>query len=232
MGNYIDLEEIKMLKKIISLACVAILATTAMVGCNNNTADKNNTSSTTSTPTEQSVVSDPEASRVGTLDKFLNYRSITLNEKVLRFLLDDVQMNYCGFKIADTTGLDAIQPGQRVKNIKYVSDTGLTAYVAMQNDTNEVADYTKCKYYTLKMVKGDCTTVNLHLPNKLGWDATVDTFKSTYGTPSEETTDTAGNTVLKYSQVSTAQRVGYSAYFTVGSTGLLDFVISFYEVGA
>lgn len=220
-----------MLKKIIAIVCTAILTATAMVGCGN---DKSNegTSSATSAPSSQVVVSDPEAARVGTIDKFLNYRSITLNEKVLRFLLDDTQMQYCGFKIADPTSVAVVQPGEKSNNIKYVSDSGLTAYVTMQNDTAQATDYTNCTYYSLKLVKGNCTTVNLHLPGKLGWDATVDTFKTNYGAPIKEGKDKAGNTVLKYGATSAEQKAGYSAYFTVGESGLLDFTINFFEVNA
>ncbi len=219
-----------MLKKIIAIACVAVLTATAMVGCGCENSNDTTSSSASSTSSGQAVVSDPEAARVGTIDKFLNYRSITLNEKVLRFLLDDSQMQYCGFKIADPTSVAAIQPGQKLSNIQYVSDTGLTAYVTMQNDTNEVTDYTNCDYYSLRLIKGNCTTVNLHLPGKLGWDATVDTFKSNYGTPIEESKDTSGNTVLKYGATSSEQKAGYSAYFTVGNEGLLEFTINFFEV--
>lgn len=221
-----------MIKKILAIACVAITATTFLVGCSGDDSANSNSANSASSKTSSKIAveSDTEKARVGTIDKFLNYKSITLNEKVLYFLIDDAQMQYVGFNITDTTGLEAIPAGESVEDIEYTSATGLTAYVTAKNTNTNAVDYTQCKYYSLRLIKGDCSDVQLHLPNKLGWDATVDTIKKTYGTPLSETTDENGYTVLLYGEDSQVQMAGYTLELIVSDTGIEEFTVEFHEV--
>lgn len=211
-----------MIKKVLALMCFAVLTMSVATGCGSKTTDTNNSDSTATevSTAPKFVVKDKDLARVGTIDKFLKYRSITLNEKVLRFNLDDTQMKYVGFNITDTTGLENIAMGETVENVEYTSDNGLTAYVSMQNKTNVNTDYTKCKYYALTLIKGDCKDVELMLPNKLGWDSTAEKIKKTYGEPISETTDENGNTVLLFGEDIEEFNEGYTIELTVNESGI------------
>lgn len=211
-----------MIKKVLALMCFAVLTMSVATGCGSKTTDTNNSDSTATevSTAPKFVVKDKDLARVGTIDKFLKYRSITLNEKVLRFNLDDAQMKYVGFNITDTTGLENIAMGETVENVEYTSDNGLTAYVSMQNKTNVNTDYTKCKYYALTLIKGDCKDVELMLPNKLGWDSTAEKIKKTYGEPISETTDENGNTVLLFGEDIEEFNEGYTIELTVNESGI------------
>lgn len=222
------------MKKIIILACTALLISSIFTGCStNNSEDKTTGSSSTNStvsPKISSKISDKEQARLGTLKDFLKYRSITLDEKVLRFYLDNQQMEYVGFKIADETDLNNIAPNSTVEDILYKSDTGLTAYVSMINNTQDNVDYKKCKYYKLRLIKGDCKDVVMHLPNKIGWTDTVETVKKAYGNPIEEETNENGNTVLKYGEKSEQTKEGYTLELVLSNDGITEFTIEFYTL--
>ncbi len=217
-----------MFKKVLALTCAAMLITASMAGCGCNKDDKTDNSNTTPT----SVVADPEAARVSTLDKFLtNSRSLTIDEKVLRFYLDDAQMEYTGFKATDTSQIEAISPGQTVTNIEYKNDNGLTAYVDMKNSGDEVLGYKRTnsvKINKIRMIKGN-SKAQLHLPNKLGWDTTIDQFKKDYGTPLSEAPDANGNTVITYGEEYPELKEGYSMALVFDKDKLIEFTIEVHE---
>lgn len=222
-----------MVKKVLALVCFAVMTMSIVTGCNStSTNNKNATSTTTATAAtaNKAVVKDTDIARVGILKNFLKYRSITLNKKVLHFYLDDTQMRYVGFNIADTTGLENILVGKTVENVKYTSDNGMTAYVSMKNTSNVNTDYTKCKYYALTLIKGDCNDVELMLPNKLGWDSTVDKIKDAYGEPISETQDDNGNTLLIYGENIQEFKEGYTIQLTVNESGISVVEIELHEV--
>lgn len=231
-----------MLKKTLALVCIALLITLALTGCNkeeNNTEIVPTEAPTTTTTTKAdkttktAKIDDPEGRRVGTLDKFLtNSRSFTIDEKVLRFYLDDSQMQYAGFKLVDPTSLEAIEPGEKIKNVKYVSSNGLTAYVNVKNRGNEVFGYKKTnqvKFYSIRLIKGNSNT-QLHLPNKLGWNNTIDDYKKSYGKPLSETTDEKGNTILKYGEDIAELSEGYTLTLIFSDKGLTEFTIELHKV--
>lgn len=219
-----------MIKKILIVAGIALMLTATFTGCGCNKDEENTTPTEPSTTT---VIADPEAARVGTLDKFLtNSRCFTIEEKVLRFYLDDAQMEYAGFKVVDPTPLEAIEPGQKITNVEYTSDNGLTAYVNVKNRSDEVAGYKRTnsvKFYALRMVKGN-SNAQVHLPNKLGWDNTPDEFKANYGTPLSETTDENGNLVLKYGEDIPKLAEGYSISLVFSNNKLIEFTIELHKV--
>lgn len=221
-----------MFKKVLAVACAAVMLTATFAGCGCQKDDGDTT--TTEAPTS-ATVADPEGARVSTLDKFLtNSRSFTLDEKVLRFYLDNAQMEYAGFKLTDPTLLEAIDPGEKIKNVEYTSDNGLTAYVNAKNRSDEVADYTRTnsvKFYAIRLVKGD-SDAQLHLPNKLGWDNTIDEYKENYGTPLSETTDDNGNTVIKYGEDVSDISEGYTLSLVFSDKGLVEFTIELHAVTA
>ena|GEM_PF-2028130 len=221
-----------MFKKIIAISFAAILATAALTGCGCQNSDDNESPTTSNVePTAPKVVvSDPEAARVATLDIFLSSRSLTLNEKVLHFLVDDTQMEYVGLHIADPTGLDAIAPGETKENVKYVGDSGLTAYVTMVNNSSDTVPYTGCKYTSVRLNKGNCEDVVLHLPNKIAWNDTVDTVKKEYGEPLEESTTSNGNTKLTYGKDSSEMQIGYTLNLVFSDKGLIEFTVEFHDV--
>lgn len=218
-----------MIKKFLALVCSVVLTLSISTGCNNTSTNNNDTVSATNATTKF-VVKDKDLARVGTIEKFLKYRSITLNEKVLRFHLDDTQMKYVGFNISNTSGLENILMGQTVENIEYTSDNGLTAYVSMKNTTNVNTDYTKCKYYALTLIKGDCKDIELMLPNKLGWDSTVDKIKKEYGEPINETHNENGSTVLIYGEDIPEYKEGYTIELTVNEGGISVVKIELHEI--
>lgn len=219
-----------MFKKTLALSCVALLLTLTLTGCGCQNDNRE------TTPTEASTtaaVADPEGVRVSTLDKFLtNSRSFTIDEKVLRFYLDDAQMQYAGFKIVDPTPLEAIQPGEKITNIKYVSDNGLTAYVNVKNRGDEVFNYKRTnsvKFYAIRLIKGNSNS-KLHLPNKLGWNNTIDEYKESYGTPLSEKTDQNGDTVLKYGEDVAELKEGYTISLVFSDKYLTEFTIELHKV--
>lgn len=218
-----------MIKKIIAVAFASILTATALVGCGCQR-DSENTDATTVPTAPKVVVSDPEGARVATLDMFLSSRSITLNEKVLHFLIDDTQMQYVGLKIADPAGLDAIEPNETVKDVKYVSESGLTAYVSMQNYKDQTVDYTGCKYYSLRMNKGKCEDMALHLPGKIKWNDTEEVIKKNYGKPLKESKTSNGNKLLTYGEDSPEYQAGYTLNLVLSDKGLIEFTIEFHDV--
>ncbi|MEE0061079.1 MAG: hypothetical protein UE295_09665 [Acutalibacteraceae bacterium] len=217
-----------MFKKVLALTCSAVLITASFAGCGCNKKEENNEPGTAPT----SVVADPEAARVSTLDKFLrNSRSITINEKVLRFYLDNAQMEYTGFKATDTSQIEAIAPGKTVTNIEYKNDNGLTAYVDMKNRGDEVLGYKRTnsvKIYKLRMIKGN-SKAQLHLPNKLGWDTTIDQFKKDYGKPLAEKTDAKGNTVITYGEELADLKESYSMDLVFNKDKLIEFTIEVHD---
>ncbi len=222
-----------MFKKVLALVCFAVIAMSVVTGCNSTSTDnKNTTSATTATTatTNKAVVKDTDIARVGILKNFLKYRSITLNKKVLHFYLDDTQMQYVGFKITDTTGLENILVGETAENVEYTSDNGMTAYISMKNTSNVNTDYTKCKYYALTLIKGDCKDVELMLPNKLGWDSTVEKIKEAYGEPISESQDDNGNTILLYGEDVQEFKEGYTIQLTVNESGISVIKIELHEV--
>lgn len=219
-----------MVKKILSLVCFAVLAMSIVTGCNSTSTDNKKVTSATTATTKKAVIKDEDIARVGTIKDFLKYRSITLNKKVLRFYLNDTQMKYVGFNITDTTGLENILVGGTAENVEYTSDNGMTAYVSMKNTSNVNTDYTKCKYYTLTLIKGDCKDVELLLPNKLGWDSTVDKIKKNYGEPISETQDENGNTVLLYGEDVQEYNEGYTIQLTVNESGISVVEIELHDV--
>ena len=114
-----------MKKIIIPFICLA-LALTYMTGCSsdkNSSSAKNDAapqSATTAATLPPNINPDQESARVSTLKNFFKSRSITLNEKVLRFSFDDAQMKYAGFEISsDKDGLSDIAVGDTVENIEY-----------------------------------------------------------------------------------------------------------------
>lgn len=224
------MEDYEMVKKIIAVCAAAILVTAALAGCGCENSDAKETPTTSTSQSSKVVVSDPEGARVGTLNIFLNSRSFTLNEKVLHFLADDSQMQYVGMKIADETGLDAIEPGQTVKDVKYISDSGLVGYVTMKNDSEVATSYKGCKYYSVRLNKGTSTDVTLHLPNKITWNDSVDKVKKTYGEPLKESKTSNGNKLLKYGEDSKENKVGYTLQLVFSDKGLVEFTIEFHEV--
>ncbi|MEE0929762.1 MAG: hypothetical protein UIM53_02035 [Acutalibacteraceae bacterium] len=219
-----------MVKKILSLVCFAVLAMSIVTGCNSTSTDNKKVTSATTATTKKAVIKDADIARVGTIKDFLKYRSITLNKKVLRFYLNDTQMKYVGFNITDTTGLENILVGGTAENVEYTSDNGMTAYVSMKNTSNVNTDYTKCKYYTLTLIKGDCKDVELLLPNKLGWDSTVDKIKKNYGEPISETQDENGNTVLLYGEDVQEYNEGYTIQLTINESGISVVEIELHDV--
>lgn len=219
-----------MVKKILSLVCFAVLAMSIVTGCNSTSTDNKNVTSATTATTKKAVIKDEDIARVGTIKDFLKYRSITLNKKVLRFYLNDTQMKYVGFNITDTTGLENILVGGTAENVEYTSDNGMTAYVSMKNTSNVNTDYTKCKYYTLTLIKGDCKDVELLLPNKLGWDSTVDKIKKNYGEPISETQDENGNTILLYGEDVQEYNEGYTIQLTINESGISVVEIELHDV--
>lgn len=220
-----------MIKKILLIACATALLVATFTGCGCSNKEEENTNPTEANATV--VIADPEGARVSTLDKFLtNSRSFTIDEKVLRFYLDDAQMEYAGFKLVDPTPLEAIEPGQKITNIEYTSDNGLTAYVNVKNRSDEVAGYKKTnavKFYAIRIVKGDSKT-QLHLPNKLGWESTIDEYKASYGTPISETTDDNGNVVLKFGEDVPEISEGYSISLVFSNNELIEFTIELHKV--
>lgn len=219
-----------MVKKIIAVCAAAILVTAAFAGCGCENSSAKETPTTSTSQPAKVVVSDPEGARVGTLDIFLNSRSFTLNEKVLHFLADDSQMQYVGMKIADDTGLDAIEPGQTVKDVKYISDSGLIGYVTMRNDSQATASYRGCKYYSVRLNKGTSTGDTMHLPNKITWNDSEDKVKKTYGEPLKKSKTSNGNTRLTYGEDSKETQVGYTLQMVFSDKGLVEFTIEFHEV--
>lgn len=224
------MEEI--MKKIITLACAVLLISAIFTGCSTSNNDEVKTTEPSSTVSNKvsSKIADKEQARLGNLKDFLKYRSITLDEKVLRFYLDNQQMEYVGFRIVDEKDLNNIAPYSTVEDILYKSDTGLTAYVSMINNTQDNVDYKKCKYYKLRIVKGDCKDVVMHLPNKISWTDTVETVKKAYGNPIEETTNDNGDTVLKYGEKSERTREGYTLELILSKDGITELTIEFYTL--
>lgn len=221
-----------MIKKVLAIVCASVLLTATFAGCGCQKEDGD------TTPTETAVtptVADPEGARVSTLDKFLtNSRSFTIDEKVLRFYLDNAQMEYIGFTLTDPTALEAIEPGEKVENVEYTSENGLTAYINAKNRSDEVADYTRTnsvKYYSIRLVKGD-SDAQLHLPNKMGWDNTIDEYKDSYGKPLSETTDENGNTVIVYGEDVAEISEGYTMSLVFSDKGLTEFTIELHDVTA
>ncbi|MEE0265833.1 MAG: hypothetical protein UD936_09430 [Acutalibacteraceae bacterium] len=217
-----------MLKKVLALTCSALLITASMSGC--GCQKKEGNTEPTSAPVQ--VVKDPEAARVSTLDKFLkNSRSFTIDEKVLRFFLDNAQMEYTGFKATDTSQIEAIAPGQTVTDIEYKNDNGLTAYVDMKNRGDEVLGYKRTnsvKIYKIRMIKGNSKS-QLHLPNKLGWDTSIDQFKKDYGTPLSEETNADGNTVITYGEEVPELKEGYTMALVFEKDKLIEFTIEVHD---
>ena len=222
-----------MKKIIIPFICLA-LALTYMTGCSsdkNSSSAKNDAapqSATTAATLPPNINPDQESARVSTLKNFFKSRSITLNEKVLRFSFDDAQMKYAVFEISsDKDGLSDIAVGDTVENIEYKSKTGLTAYVSAVNKRNVSVDYTKCKYYSLRLIKGDCKDVVLHLPDKIGWDSTAEKIRKTYGNPTNEETDDKGNTVLTYYKEDKSINESYSMELVTDENGIIELSITF-----
>ena len=217
-----------MFKKVLALTCSAVLITASMAGCGCNKEEKNN--NTNIEPTY--AVADPEAARVSTLDKFLtNSRSFTIDEKVLRFYLDHAQMEYNNFQVKDTSKIESIAPGDTVQNIEYTNENGLTAYVDMTNQGDEVLGYKRnhVKINKIRLIKGNSKS-QLHLPNKLGWDTTIDQFKKDYGKPLSEKTDDKGNTVITYGQENPEIKAGYTMALVFSSDKLIEFTIEMHEI--
>ena len=225
------------MKKIfIPFICLA-MAVTCMTSCSS----KKSPSSYKSGSTKQSATAaatlppninpDKELARVSTLKNFFKSRSITLNEKVLRFSFDDAQMKYAGFAISsDTNALSNIAVDDTADNIEYKSKSGLTAYVSAVNKRNVAVDYTKCKYYSLRLIKGDCNDVVLHLPDKIGWDSTVEKIKKTYGAPTSETTNDNGNTFLIYEAEDKQINEKYYMELVTDENGIIELTITFNNI--
>lgn len=214
------------MKRFVALICSAVILATAFSGCSfknsDNTSPTETTKSASSKP--KTEIADKEKARLGTLTDFLKYRSLTFDEKVLRFYFDNQQMEYVGFKIADTTDVESIPAGETVENVKYDSKNGLTAYVSVWNSGNGAVDYTKCRYNKIRLVKGEAKDVVVHLPNKISLDSKVDAIKKMYGEPLEETTaDDGVSTVLLYSGESDQKTEKYSLSITVGENGIEEF---------
>ena len=222
-----------MFKKTLALGCVTLLFTVALTSCNKEENNIKTAPTEAPTITKTTEIDDPEGRRVGTLDKFLtNSRSFTIDEKVLRFYLDDTQMQYAGFELVDPTPLEAIKPGEKIKNVKYISSNGLTAYVNVKNRGNEVFGYKKTnqvKFYSIRLIKGNSNT-QLHLPNKLGWNDTIDDYKKSYGKPLSEITNKKGNTVLKYGEDIAELSEGYTLTLVFSDKGLTEFTIELHKV--
>lgn len=222
-----------MFKKALALGCVTLLFTLILTGCNKEKKHTEIIPTEAPTISKTAGIDDPESRRVGTLDKFLtNSRSFTIDEKVLRFYLDDTQMQYAGFELVDPTPLEAIEPGEKIKNVKYVSSNGLTAYVNVKNRGNKVVGYKKTnqvKFYSIRLIKSNSTT-QLHLPNKLGWNNTINDYKKSYGTPLSETTDEKGNTILKYGEDIAELSEGYTLTLVFSDKGLTEFTIELHKV--
>ena len=220
-----------MIKKVLIVASIVLALTTTFTGCGCSKEEEKHTPPTEATTAV--VIADPEGARVGTLDKFLtNSRSFTIEEKVLRFYLDDAQMEYTGFKVVDPTPLEAIEPGQKIKNVEYTNENGLTAYVNVKNRSDEVTGYKSTnavKFYAIRMVKGNSNT-QIHLPNKLGWDNTPEEYKASYGTPISETTDENGNLILKYGEDIPELAEGYSISLVFADNQLTEFTIELHKV--
>ncbi len=211
---------------------VLILAVvSALVMCTACTAKSDSQKATQNVSTQAptlppNVNPDQELARVSTIDQFFNARSITLNEKALRFPLNDSQMKYVGFVLSSDNDIpESIAMGETVENIGYVMQDGLTAYVSATNKTNTNTDYTRCQYSRLQLIKGDCQNVALHLPNKLAWDTKSDIIKKEYGQPKEETQNENGDTVLLYSQQSKTEE--YVLKLVTDENGIKEVFIEF-----
>lgn len=222
-----------MKKIVIPFLCLAF-AVTYMTGCSskkNSSSVQNNSTPQSATATSTlpaNINPDKELARVSTLKNFFKSRSITLNEKVLRFSFDDAQMKYAGFEISsDTDALSDIAVDDTVDSIEYKSKTGLTAYVAAVNKRNVAVDYTKCKYYSLRLIKGECKDVVLHLPDKIGWDSNAEKIKKIYGTPTSEETNDSGNTVLTYYAEDKQINESYSMELVTDENGIIELTITF-----
>lgn len=221
-----------MFKKTLAMACATLLLTATLAGCG---CQKDAGETTPTEASTKTTVADPEGVRVSTLDKFLtNSRSFTIDEKVLRFYLDDAQMEYAGFKAVDPTPLEAIEPGEKITGVEYTSDNGLTAYVNIKNKGDEVFSYKRTnsvKIYAIRLIKGS-SDAQLHLPNKLGWNNTIAEYKESYGKPLSETTDENGNTILKYGEDVTELQEGYTITLVFSDKGLTEFTIELHKVTA
>lgn len=222
-----------MFKKALALGCVTLFFTLILTGCNKEKKQTEIVPTEAPTITKKTEIDDPEGRRVGTLDKFLtNSRSFTIDEKVLRFYLDDTQMQYAGFELVDPTLLESVEPGEKIKNVKYVSSNGLTAYVNAKNRGNKVVGYEKTnqvKFYSIRLIKGNSNT-QLHLPNKLDWNNTISDYKKSYGTPLSEITDENGNTILKYGEDIAELSEGYTLTLVFSNKGLTEFTIELHKV--
>lgn len=221
------------MKRFVALACSVVILATAFSGCSFKNSDSTKpTEATTSTSSKpKTEIADKEKARLGTLKDFLKYRSLTFDEKVLRFYFDNAQMEYVGFKIADTAEVESIPAGDTVENVMYKSENGLTAYVSVWNSGNGTADYKKCKYNKIRVVKGEAKDVAVHLPDKISLDSNVEAIKKTYGEPLEETTaDDGVSTVLLYSGESEQKTEKYSISITVGDSGIEEFTVELLPV--
>lgn len=217
------------MKRKLTVLILAVVSALSMLTACTTKEDTTNTEKNISTnaPTlPPNVNPDKELARVSTIDNFFNARSITLNEKVLRFPLNDRQLNYVGLTFsADNNVPESIAVGETVENILYTTPSGLNVYVSATNKTNTATDYTKCQYNSMRLVKGDCQDVALHLPNKLSWDSKTDIIKKEYGTPNTETQNENGDTVVSYSKKSKTEE--YTMELTVDENGIKEVFISF-----
>ena len=138
-------------------------------------------------------------------------------------------MRYAGFTLAQDNDIpEKIAVGETVENIRYVTPGGLTAYVSATNKTTVNTDYTKCKYNTLRLIKGESNDVILHLPNKLTWDSKTDVIKKEYGQPKEETHNEDGDTILTYQGQSKTEE--YTMELTTDENGIKEVFIEFHTV--
>ena len=220
-----------MKRKVLTLLSVLIIAIGICGGCGvKNTSENTNKQVATQDPTlPPNINPDKELARVSTLSQFFKARSITLNEKVLRFPLNDTQMKYVGFTLSENNTIpQTIAVGETVENICYTTSDGLTAYVSATNTLNTNTEYNRCQYNYLKLIKGDCQNVALHLPNKLTWDTKADTIKTEYGEPQQETQNENGNTVLSYSDSSKTEK--YLLELVLDESGIIEVTIQFSKV--
>ena len=222
-----------MKRKIVAVLLAVFSAFSVLTACssksNSPDTEQKNTVATQEPTLPPNINPDKELARVSTIDKFFNARSITLNEKVLRFSFDDAQMKYVGFTLAEDNEIpEKIAVGETVENIKYIMQSGLTAYVSATNQTTVNTDYTRCKYNTLRLIKGESSDVVLHLPNQLTWDSKADVIKKEYGQPKEENQNENGDTVLTYKGQSKTEE--YTIELTTAENGIKEVFIEFHAV--